>query len=137
MLTLESRVHVPGIRGRQLTDFLTSCDDAAYQRWWPGTHLHYRVRGDRVFMDEYVGRRRLRFTGVMSDLVPGKRLVWSWKGLAQLVLEFEDDAQGVQVTHTLHAGFGGIGRLLDPLFRIFFTADSTGQCMFSEHLGWT
>jgi hypothetical protein len=36
---------------------------------------------------------------------------------AWLVLELEDDERGVTVTHTLRAGFAGIGRALDPILR--------------------
>lgn len=121
MHTLQSKTHVEGVTGKQITDFLQGCDDAAYQRWWPGTHLHYRMQGNTVFMDEYVGKRRLKFTGVVSEVVPGRKLVWTWRGLVRLVLEFEDDPKGVRVTHTICAGFQGLGSVLDPLFRLYLS----------------
>lgn len=128
MITVQSRTHVPGVRGQQLTDFLLRCDDAAYQRWWPGTHLHFHTLtrrpgdvGNTVFVDELIGKRRVRLTGVVSELIPGKKLVWQWKRLVRLVLEFEDDPRGVRITHTLCAGFQGPGLLLDPLLRLFLT----------------
>ena len=80
MVVMESRLVVPGMTGQDVTDFLLDCTDECYQPWWPGTHLrmHLITRGrdhigDLVLMDEYVGRRRLRLTGVVRGAVPGRR----------------------------------------------------------------
>ena len=43
MLTLRSDVLVPGVTGRQITDFLLAPTDDRYRRWWPGTHLRFHV----------------------------------------------------------------------------------------------
>lgn len=134
MISVQSTTYVPGVRGQQILDFLVHCDDEAYQRWWPGTHLRFRTReahpggvGNVVFMDEMIGKRRVRLSGVVTELVPGRKLVWQFKALVRLpvrlVLELDDDAAGVRVTHTIRAGFGGIGRILDPLFRLYLTRD--------------
>ena len=136
MITLQSRTHVAGVSGAQIIDFLLNCDDAEYQRWWPGTHLHFhtlRFRpgdvGNTIFMDEMIGRRRVRFTGVVTELIPGKKLVWQWKHAARLVLEFQDDAKGVRITHTLCAGFPGPGRLLDPILRKLYLTKEFARAM--------
>lgn len=123
MFTLQSTTFVPGLRGQQILDFLLRCDDAAYQRWWPGTHLHYRRTGDVVFMDEWIGMHRTTLSGVITELVPGKRMVWQMKKLvrlpARLILDLDDDEErdGVHVMHTIEAGYRGPGRILDPLIR--------------------
>jgi hypothetical protein len=36
-------------------------------------------------------------------------------------LDLADDAQGVAITHTIEAGFRGLGRLLDPLLRLYLS----------------
>jgi hypothetical protein len=62
-LTLRPDVVVPGVTGRQISDFLLAPTDDRYRRWWPGTHLRFHVvragrrdhRGDVVLMDEFVG----------------------------------------------------------------------------------
>jgi hypothetical protein len=81
--------------------------------------------GDVVFMDEYVGARRVRLTGVVVDAAPGKRLVWQLKAGIRLPvwlsLDFADGAAGVTVTHRTRAGWAGWGRLFDPLFRLYFS----------------
>lgn len=133
MITLQSKVHVPGVSGPQIVDFLVHCEDADYQAWWPGTHLHLRTlerrpgdAGNVVYMDEWIGKRRLRMTGVLTEVDPHK-LVLQLKAIVlqpvRLVLELEDDPAGVTVTHTVHAGLAGLGRLADPLLRLYFSDD--------------
>jgi hypothetical protein len=133
MLTIESTTFVRGPGGRMITDFLLDCDDERYRGWWPGRHLalHPLVRGgadhvgDVVLMDEYVGRRHLRMAGVVVRAVPGRLLVWHLKrGVrlpVRLTLELDDRDGGVAVRHTIRAGFGGMGRVLDPLLRLYFS----------------
>lgn len=133
MLTIQTSTFVPGASGREITDFLLDCDDERYRRWWPGTHLalHPLARGgadhvgDVVLMDEYVGRRHLRMAAVVVQAVPGRLLVWRLRrGVRlpiRLTLELDDRAGGVAVRHTIRAGFGGIGRVLDPLLRFYFS----------------
>ncbi len=132
MITVQSKTWVPNLRGAQVIEYLLHCDDAAYQRWWPGTHLHMRVTegdpsglGSIVSMDEMIGDRRLRMTGVVTEIVPGKKLVWQLGTVVRLpgrlVLELEDDADGVTITHTVEAGLAGAGRVFDPLIRLYVT----------------
>jgi hypothetical protein len=132
MLSLNTTIHVPGLTGREITDFLVNCDDAQYQAWWPGVHLHFhtlrRVPGDVgsvVYMDEYVGRFRLTEKAVVVVAVPGKELVLQFVhgGLrmpARLIMRFNDERGGVTISHTIEAGFGGVGRVFDPLLRFWF-----------------
>ena len=80
MLAIESRVTVPGLTASQVTSFMLDCSDAGYQKWWPGVHLHLHKLasgsadhvGDEVFMDEFIGSRRLRMTGVVVHAEPGR-----------------------------------------------------------------
>lgn len=135
MLRLESTVSVDGLTGREVSDFLLSCDDARYQAWWPGTHLRlHRIAtgpgpgpvGDVWLMDELIGSHRLRMAAEVVELVPGERLVWRmrWWRLplpAWLTLELEPEADGVRVRHTVTAGWAGPGRVLDPLLRLYLS----------------
>jgi hypothetical protein len=132
MLVTESRVDVAGLTGRDVTDFMLACTDERYRNWWPGTHLQLHVLGravagvgDVVVMDEFVGRRRLRLRGVVEAVEPGRRLVWRFRKIvplpARLSLELTPVPGGVSVRHTINAGWAGIGRVLDPLLRLYFT----------------
>ncbi len=134
MFTIQSKVHVEGIGGLPIFNFLINPSDSAYQSWWPGTHLKFHTRygtpgsiGSLVYMDEYVGKRRVRMTGVVTGAQPGKKITWQFKALIRLPiwlhLELEDDSRGVTVTHTIRAGIGGIGRVLDGLFRLYLSDD--------------
>ncbi|HWE20099.1 MAG TPA: hypothetical protein VG758_23455 [Hyphomicrobiaceae bacterium] len=132
MITIQSRLHVSALWGGEVLDFLLNCTDEEYRAWWPGTHLqlHALARrpgdiGSIYYMDEFVGGYRLRMTAVVCALEPGKRIVWQLKrGItlpARLTLDLADDAQGVAITHTIEAGFRGLGRLLDPLLRLYLS----------------
>jgi hypothetical protein len=62
---------------------------------------------------------------VVTEAVPGRRLSMRMKKIlrlpATLTLEFEDDADGVRIVHTVRAGYAGAGHILDPLLRLHFT----------------
>jgi hypothetical protein len=132
MLALQTRIRVDGLTGAEVFDFLADPDDESYRAWWPGTHLEFHAIarghdhvGDVVYMDEYIGTRRLRMRGVVIDAVRGERLVWQLKrGVRlplRLYLELRDHQGGVDITHTTRAGFGGAGRILDPVLRLFLS----------------
>lgn len=78
-------------------------------------------------MDEYVGRRRVRMTGVVVEAVPGSKIIWQLKQEVRLpvrlLLELTDRDGGVAVRHTIRAGLSGVGRLLDPLLRRYFSPE--------------
>ena len=146
MLTLETEISVEGITGSEILDFLLTCTDEEYQRWWPGTHLQFHtVRrglgphhlGDVVLMDEYIGARRVRLTGVVDRVVPGRVVVYRLRNViplpARLSIACQDRDGGVALRHTISAGFGGVGRILDPLLRIFFFSPAFAEAM-DEHV---
>jgi hypothetical protein len=132
MIKIQSRIHVDRIGGTEIFNFLINPTDREYQRWWPGTHLklHNCAQkpnnvGNVVYMDEFVGKHRVKMTCIVTEAEPGKKLVWQMKKLIRLpvwlVLELEDDKEGVEITHTIKVGWEGIGRVLDIIFRIYFS----------------
>jgi hypothetical protein len=134
MITIQSRLHVRSIHASEVLDFLLNVTDKEYQAWWPGTHLEMHALSRRsgdigsiYYMDEFVGDYRLRMTAVVCALEPGKRIVWQLKrGImlpAWLTLDLADDAAGVTITHTVEAGYRGLGRLLDRLLRLYLSSD--------------
>ncbi|CQD24363.1 Polyketide cyclase / dehydrase and lipid transport [Mycobacterium lentiflavum] len=143
MFTIESRIHVDGISGQEIYDFLLDCTDERYQAWWPGTHLrlHSVARGedhvgDVMFMDEYVGRRRVRNTIVVVEAVRGHRIVWQFgrrfRLPVRLTLELTDQDGGVDLRHVISVGYRGIGRVFDPLLRLYF--DREFAAAMDEHV---
>jgi predicted secreted protein len=132
MLTVDSSVLVAGITGSEITEFMLSPTDDRYRAWWPGTHLQFHVvsgspshMGDVVWMDEYVGSRRLRMTAVVVDIEPGHRIVWQLKRWVRLPawvrVELADETDGCRVHHVVEVGYRGIGRVLDPMLRLFLS----------------
>lgn len=135
MLTIRTEVSVPGLTGHQITDFLLDPTDERYRRWWPGTHFRFHVvrrggadhRGDVVLMDEYVGPRHLHLDATVTEALPGRRIVWRFGSRiplpVRLSLDLVNRHDGVDVRHTITAGYTGIGRILDPLLRLYFNHD--------------
>jgi hypothetical protein len=132
MITFSTQINVPDISGREITDFLLNCNDELYQRWWPGTHLSFHTItrfpgnvGNVVFMDEFVGHRRVVTKATVREVVDGRRVMWQMRKVVPLpvflILELEDMDDGVRLKHTIDAGFSGLGRIFDPIFRIYFT----------------
>lgn len=141
MVTIESSMHVPRMRADSVVAFMSNPTDELYREWWPGTHLSMHPLNDVsgvgqcVYMDEFVGDRRLRMQCVITEVGPGK-LVWQFKlGFrlpCWLTLVIEDDDAGATITHTISAGYRRLpGLLLDPLFRLYFSARFA--TMMDEH----
>lgn len=132
MIVMATEVDVKGSSGKRIYDFMLNCTDEAYDAWWPGTHLAFHTiqrkpgnLGNVVYFDEYVGKRRLTFTMIVTEAVPNKKVVWQMMKIIKLpgwlTLEFEDHDGGVKIVHAVSVGFAGIGRLLDPILRIYFS----------------
>ena len=135
MLTIESETTVPGLTGREITDFLLDPRDDRYRSWWPGTHLMlHRTRrgpgddhvGDTVLMDEYVGFRRVHLLGEVIEAVPAELIVWQFRkwGLrlpARLTLSLQASDGGVRLRHTITAGWAGRARVMDPWWRLWLS----------------
>lgn len=136
MISLQSRMHLDGVTARQITDFLLNPRDDTYRAWWPGTHLQFHVIrpvpgddhvGDLVWMDELVGSRRVSMAAEVVEAVPGARVVWRLRRWGvrlpiRVIVRLEADEAGVTLCHTIAAGWPGPGRILDPLWRHYFSA---------------
>jgi hypothetical protein len=134
MFSLITRTHVAGLTGREITDFLSTCDDEAFRRWWPGTHFQLHTvkgvpgtLGSTIVMDEMIGQRRVKVRCELAELVPGRKLVWQlrrplFRLPVKLIFVLEDDEAGVQAEHRIEVGYVGAGAFLDPLLRPFFPA---------------
>jgi hypothetical protein len=132
---------VPGMRAAAVIGFFLHADDASYRAWWPDVHLAMHALegepglGQVVWMDEYVGTRRLKFACVVTDL-GADRITWQFRTLVRLPawldLQIVDSDGGATITHTIRAGFdGALGRALDPLLRLYFS--ERFEQMMDEH----
>ena len=132
MIKSNAELDLIGLKGHSVYKFMLGCTDERYQRWWPGVHLafhtikHYPGNiGNLVYFDEFIGKRRIKFTARISELISGKRVVYQLRFFVNLpawiMLDFNDMPEGVKITHILRLGYPGFGRLFDPLLRLFFT----------------
>lgn len=132
MIILETQVSVPNLSAKNVFDFMIDCTDEKYQQWWPKTHLSFHTIkrqpnniGSLVLFDELIGKRRLRFQAVITKSLPGQEIVWQMKKLfllpAWLSLKFQNTEDGVLITHSLSAGFSGLGKILDPIIRLYLS----------------
>ena len=110
MINIQTQIRVKRLSGPQVFDFLINPTDAAYHQWWPG-----------------IGKRRVKMKSVVIKANPGKQIIWQMQKLIRLpvwlTLELEDDKEGVTITHTITAGFNGLGKKLDIFLRLYFSLD--------------
>ena len=140
MIRYTTTVEVTGLSSKDVYDFLLTCTDTQYQRWWPGTHLAFHTLkrtstnvGNLLYMDEYVGDFRLKFHGIVREAIPHQTIIWQMRKFgvvlpAWLSLNLSDTATGVTIIHTVSAGFHGIGRFLDVLLRFYLSSK------FEQHM---
>lgn len=119
-----------GISRSAIYEFMLTCSDNEYQNWWPGTHLAFHTvkrypnnLGNLVYFDEYVGKRRLTFNAIVTELIPGKRIVWQMVSIvrlpAWLSIDMEDHGGDVKLMHTLTIGLKGLGTIFDPILKLY------------------
>ena len=132
MLTIQTKVRVANITGAEMMHFMLHCTDREYQSWWQGTHLEFHTIkcwpndvGNLVYMDEIVGKKRVKMMAIVTEVIPGRKIIWQMKKLVRLpvwlAIDFTDDTEGVLLTHTIRAGLEGVGRILDPVLRFYFS----------------
>ncbi len=141
---MTTELKVKDLSGESACNFMLNCGDEDYRRWWPGTHLAFHTTkrlsgnvGNLVYFDEYVGKRRLKFEGIIVKYVPCEEIAWQLKKVvklpAWLIMKFKEDNDGVIVSHTVKAGFEGRGRVLDPILR-FYLVDRDFEKDLEEHV---
>jgi hypothetical protein len=134
MIIMETEVEVEGLSGVDVTDFLLNPTDENYRKWWDGTHIEFHILksypghiGDIVYMDEFIGRHRIRMKGVVENVVPGELIIWQLKKIVKLplrlLLKLENNENGVKITHAIKVGFKGVGKILDPIITFFIPGD--------------
>ena len=86
MLTIQSRTQATAVKGQAIYDFLLHPTDQDYQRWWPGTHLAFHpVKsvphdvGNVVYMDEFIGKKRFKMTGIVGGGRNAKPVVGGYR----------------------------------------------------------
>lgn len=137
MFSFATQAHIAGLKAHDAFEFLLRAEDADFQAWWPGMHhrciiLHRTANhvGTKLRFVQTIGPYHVNETARITEVVPDRKIVRQVIVVIPLPIyvTFElaadatgTDSNGTTLTHTIHAGYGGFGALLDPLFRIFFT----------------
>jgi hypothetical protein len=149
MIICKTTLEVSGLCDKDIYDFLLNCTDEQYQQWWPGTHLVFHTIkrtptdvGNLVYMDEYVGDFRLKVHGIVKQLVPHREIVWQMREFgvlwpAWISLKLSNTASGVNIIHTVSAGFHGVGSLLDVFLRFYLSSKFEQQMAAHAHIEFT
>jgi len=138
-------ITVPNASAEQFYGFMINPTNERYGAWWPGEHLQFHIvkrgdsshLGDEVFMDEYLSKNhRLVFHAVVIVADNPNKITWQMKkaGMrlpAVVTLELDDSPEGVKLKHELRIGFSGIGKLFDPIIRLYF--NKSFQNALDEH----
>ena len=126
---------IPNAKAEQFYDFMINPCNEHYRNWWKGEHLQFYIvkhgnnrnhLGDIVFMDEYLGEnRRLTFFAVVITADRHNKIEWQMKKAgfrlpAVVELELNDTNESVRLKHELRIGYSGLGKLLDPLIKLYF-----------------
>ena len=134
---------VPNARAEQFYDVMINPCDSRYSEWWPGEHLQFHIvekgdenhLGDRVFVDERLGKKhRLTAQSVVITANRPHKIEWRGRKLGmpvELELEFSDTDDGVRLKHEVRIGYLGVGRLFDPLIKLYF--NKSFQNAIEEH----
>lgn len=88
----------------EIFNFLINPTDSEYQSWWTGTNLELHLLkhdpnniGNIVYMDEFIGKHRVKMAGIVIEAEPGKKIIWQLRKLIRLPiwlsLELEDDKE--------------------------------------------
>jgi hypothetical protein len=144
MVILETNVQVKGITAKDIYDFMLNCTDEDYQKWWKGTHLKFHTikrypgnLGNLVYVDEFVGKHRVKGHAVVTKLVPYTEMVWQIKMKIKIpawfIMKFEDLSDGVKIIHIVSAGFHGAGKIFDPLIRLYLNKDFNRKLITHTH----
>ena len=134
MLIFETKFKVKNLTGKEITDFLLNPEDAFYSQWWPDVHLQLHSEKNDINLapetsskKKYMDNRSYRLRGMVIRSVPGREIVWQAKKVVhfpiKLLLQLEDDDEGVHIVHTVKIGYRGIGSLLDPVLKSIFSKD--------------
>lgn len=143
MIHLQTIQYVPGLSAAKAYTFLLDFETADYQAWWPGTHLLAKSLrrvpghiGNRTLVDQHIGPYRLKMIEETTALIPERKISLRVRGIGGLPVrmsyEFDEDEDGLTITYTTTAGFTGPLRLLNPLFRVYFTQGFAAA--LDEHL---
>lgn len=135
MVNIDMKFSTEGLKAKDVIHFLLTMDDKDYKGWWPGTHLkcvrkkhrfykHEPFLGDIVYTKEKLGSLTVPLAGMVISVVPERQITWQallfgMRIPGALQVSVEDAEGGVKVRHSVIIGYDGIGKVFDPIIKLF------------------
>ena len=128
-------MNVPNAKAEQFYNFMINPETEKYKQWLPDEHFEfYFVKksktsplNDLVYFDEILGTRkhRLKFYAKIVKTEKLNKVVFQMKKFgiklpAFLDLEFANNEKGLALRHEVRIGWKGLGKIIDPLVKIFY-----------------
>ena len=135
MITHTVKMTIPNATAESFYNCMISPTDDWYKRWLPDEHFEFHIvkrgqenhLGDLIYYDETLGtaKHRLKFYAVVTVADRPNRVVFQMRKFGLnlpgfLELEFIDTDDGLALKHEVRIGWRGLGRVIDPILRLFF-----------------
>lgn len=135
-----------GAKAEQFYAFMINPIPEIYRHWLPEEHHKFYVVkhgrqtpiGDLVYYDQHISKsHRLNFYAIIRVAKNTNKIVFQMRKFginlpAYLDLEFHDTTSHLFLKEEIRIGFDGIGKILDPVIKMFFNK-SFFNAMNSHH----
>ena len=123
-----------GANAAAFFEFMINPPPETYARWLPGEHHEFHIVkhskappiGDLIFFDQHISKKhRLTFYAVTIIADKTNHVLYQMRKFGinlpgYLDLRFQETTEGLLLTETIRVGFNGIGKIIDPILRLFF-----------------
>jgi hypothetical protein len=106
-----------------------------YAHWLPEEHHKFHVVkhsnnppvGDLIYFDQHISpKHRLTFYAVTRNADKPSHVLYQMRRFGinlpgYLELQFRDSAEGLRLDETIRVGFNGVGKILDPFLKLYFS----------------
>ncbi|MDL2300281.1 hypothetical protein LJC01_01405 [Clostridiaceae bacterium OttesenSCG-928-D20] len=135
-----------GAKAEEFFDFMLNPIPEIYKHWLPEEHHEFYIVkrgesspvGDLVFYDQHISKaHRLKFHAIVRIAENERKIVYQMRKFGinlpgYLDLEFHNAEGCLLLREEIRIGFNGIGKILDPIIRLFFNK-SFFTAMNSHH----
>jgi len=130
---------LPNAKAEKFYDFMIEPTDEAYSNWLPEHYQYHIVKrgkqtpiGDLVYFDQNISpKHRLKSYAITKVANRPNQIIVQIRmfGInlpAYMELQFTDTANGILLKEELQVGYNGIGKILDPIIRLFINKSFLG-----------
>lgn len=121
-------------KAEQFYAFMIEPVPEIYRHWLPEEHHEFYIVkrgkktpvGDLIYYDQHISKsHRLAFNAIIRVAKKPDKIVMQMRKFginlpAYLDLEFHDTPNHLLLKEEIRIGFGGVGKILDPIIKLFF-----------------